>query len=375
MKTRAQVKQARQASVEVNAKNQANEGNILQAYKNGIPQLAEATEPVQRKENKTGLPDNLKSGVENLSGHSLDDVKVHYGSSKPAELQAHAYAQGTDIHVAPGQEKHLPHEAWHVVQQKEGRVRPTKQLKGTTHINDDAGLEAEADVMGAKAMQLKETQSNPLHSKLIGSTIQRAAIPGDIKDHKTDLDEVIDDMRSIIGPKGKTNEPLENTIDGVENWASETMFAAKRKYVEYNRASDAYERGAVNVFLGEDTTLESDIEYSENGEKHWEESKLVSGDWPQFGVNVLAAREQCAGRTRTNGVGIASIALSDDFYENAQKSLGLSKSKVKGRCRNYLDTTMRKKFPSAKKTSFFVRVYFDANESVYEEFDVTKWHR
>ena len=86
---------------------------------------------IQKKENKTGLPDNLKSGVENLSGISLDDVKVHYNSDQPASLQAHAYAQGTDIHVAPGQEKHLPHEAWHVVQQKQGRVQPTKQLKET----------------------------------------------------------------------------------------------------------------------------------------------------------------------------------------------------------------------------------------------------
>lgn len=114
--------------------------------------------PVQKKENNTGLPDNLKSGVENLSGYSLDDVKVHYNSDQPAQLQAHAYAQGTDIHVAPGQEKHLPHEAWHVVQQKQGRVNPTLQLKGVA-INDNDSLEKEADLMGAKAMQLKVDES------------------------------------------------------------------------------------------------------------------------------------------------------------------------------------------------------------------------
>ncbi|MDJ0662336.1 MAG: DUF4157 domain-containing protein [Crocosphaera sp.] len=79
--------------------------------------------------NQTGLPDHLKAGVENLSGYSLDDVKVHYNSPKPAQLQALAYTQGTDIHVASGQEKHLPHEAWHVVQQKQGRVKPTMQMK------------------------------------------------------------------------------------------------------------------------------------------------------------------------------------------------------------------------------------------------------
>ncbi len=106
-----------------------------------------------QKENNTGLPDQLKTGIENLSGYSLDDVKVHYNSDKPAQLHAHAYAQGTEIHIATRQEKHLPHEAWHVVQQKQGRVKPTMQLKGEVNINDEAGLEKEADVMGVKAMQ------------------------------------------------------------------------------------------------------------------------------------------------------------------------------------------------------------------------------
>ncbi|WCT12482.1 DUF4157 domain-containing protein [Mucilaginibacter jinjuensis] len=114
---------------------------------------------VQRKKNDTGLPDQLKAGVENLSGQSLDDVNVHYNSAKPGELQAHAFAQGNQIHVAPGQEKHLPHEAWHVAQQKQGRVRPTTQLKAGITINDNRGLEREADMMGAKATQLKSNSN------------------------------------------------------------------------------------------------------------------------------------------------------------------------------------------------------------------------
>jgi hypothetical protein len=101
--------------------------------------------PLQRKENNTGLPDNLKSGVEKLSGESLDDVQVHRNSDQPAQMQAHAFAQGNQIHVAPGQEKHLPHEAWHVAQQKQGRVKPTTQMKGKIPVNDDKGLEQEAD--------------------------------------------------------------------------------------------------------------------------------------------------------------------------------------------------------------------------------------
>ena len=107
----------------------------------------------QQKPNNTGLPDNLKAGVESLSGFSMDDVKVHYNSSQPATVQALAYTQGTDIHVAPGQERHLPHEAWHVAQQLAGRVEPTTEVGGMP-VNDNIDLEHEADVMGARANSL-----------------------------------------------------------------------------------------------------------------------------------------------------------------------------------------------------------------------------
>ena len=112
----------------------------------------------EAKPNNTGLPDNLKSGIENLSGYSMDDVRVHYNSNKPAAVQAYAYTQGADIHVAPGQEQHLPHEAWHVAQQMAGRVQPTTEIGGMP-VNDNAGLEHEADVMGAKAIQMKKSSN------------------------------------------------------------------------------------------------------------------------------------------------------------------------------------------------------------------------
>jgi predicted acylesterase/phospholipase RssA len=102
--------------------------------------------------NQTGLPDSLKSGMEQLSGVSLDDVRVFYNSSKPAEVQADAYAQGSDIHLASGQERHLPHELGHVVQQAQGRVQPTNSVAGMA-VNNDAILENEATQMGQAALQ------------------------------------------------------------------------------------------------------------------------------------------------------------------------------------------------------------------------------
>jgi hypothetical protein len=124
-----------------------------------------STAPFQFKENNTGLPDNLKSGMENLSGMSLDHVKVHRNSDKPAAVQAHAYAQGSDIHLASGQEKHLPHELGHVVQQAEGRVRPTTSVNGMA-VNDSTTLEKEADSMGARALQrVSKNNSSALEIK------------------------------------------------------------------------------------------------------------------------------------------------------------------------------------------------------------------
>ncbi len=74
---------------------------------------------------KAGLPGNLKISIESLSGLSMNDVLVHYNSEKPAQTNTLAYAYGSQIYLGAGQEKHLPHEAWHVVQQKQGRVKPT----------------------------------------------------------------------------------------------------------------------------------------------------------------------------------------------------------------------------------------------------------
>ena len=135
--------------------------------------------PVQKK-SSSNLPNQLKSGVENLSGQNMSDVNVNYNSNEPSKLNAHAFAQGNQIHLGPGQEKHLPHEAWHVAQQKQGRVNPTKQLKSKVNINDDSNLEKEADVMGEKALKegaklnsisndIQENANNSKHVKQLKS--------------------------------------------------------------------------------------------------------------------------------------------------------------------------------------------------------------
>lgn len=156
---------------------------------------AQLVEKDEARANNTGLPNHLKAGIEHLSGISMDHVKVHYNSSQPAQLNAHAYAQGSDIHIGPAQEQYLPHEAWHVVQQAQGRVRPTVQMKGgTVAVNDDVGLEGEADLMGARALQMatdrrQNTRPDPVSVSPVNDnhTLEPAPNAQGIKAGRVDL--------------------------------------------------------------------------------------------------------------------------------------------------------------------------------------------
>lgn len=106
---------------------------------------ADEDEALQAKPARAGgLPAKLQNTIQMISGVNLDDVNVHRNSPQPAQVGAHAFAQGRDIHLAAGREGDLAHEAWHLAQQGEGRVAPTRML-GDVAINDDPALEAEAD--------------------------------------------------------------------------------------------------------------------------------------------------------------------------------------------------------------------------------------
>lgn len=138
----------------------------------------------------TGLPNRLKSGIERLSGISMDDVRVHRNSSSPQQFQAHAYAKGTDIHLASGQEQHLPHEAWHVVQQKQGRVQPDSVQGYGAPINDNPALEQEADRMGALAASNFYSDPHaiaplPMSHAISQSIMQRKKVPTDFGEFET----------------------------------------------------------------------------------------------------------------------------------------------------------------------------------------------
>jgi hypothetical protein len=73
---------------------------------------------VQRRGRNQGrVPDEL---VERLMQADLDQVRPRAEPARSLARAAQAYSQGSPIHVGPGAEYHLPHEAWHVIQQRQG---------------------------------------------------------------------------------------------------------------------------------------------------------------------------------------------------------------------------------------------------------------
>lgn len=127
----------------------------------GLPE--EEEEPIQGKGLRSGgMPEEVQAKMEGAFKTDFSDVKIHADSGKATEVGALAYTQGSDIHFAPGQyhpsdqpgQALLGHELTHVVQQREGRVQPTTQMAGLP-VNDDEGLESEADSLGASAASFK----------------------------------------------------------------------------------------------------------------------------------------------------------------------------------------------------------------------------
>lgn len=136
-----------------------------------------------------GLPSLLQHGIERLSGVSMAGVRVHYNSAEPALVEAAAFARNGEIHLGPGMAHLLPHEAWHVAQQRQGRVSATTDINGQK-VNDDDSMEQEAERMGQLAAKTTADDAgddeDPASSQGLSTgsdvdVIQRA--PGDFTGH------------------------------------------------------------------------------------------------------------------------------------------------------------------------------------------------
>ncbi len=121
------------------------------------------TQNLNKSSSPEKMPADVQSKMEGSFGTDFSGVNIHRNDESATQLKAQAYAQGNNLHFAPGKytpestrgQELLGHELAHVVQQREGKVKPTKQGKGMP-VNDSVSLEHEADVKGKKASEGKK---------------------------------------------------------------------------------------------------------------------------------------------------------------------------------------------------------------------------
>ena len=273
------------------------------------------TAVIQRKQNnETGLPDQLKSGIESLSGMSLDHVKVHYHSSKPAEVNALAYAEGNVIHVAPGQEDSLPEEAWHVVQQMQGKVKATTEVNNEK-VNDDPALEREARQKGAEAAAGPKAGGEALPPAAPAPGAE-GVVQRRIQPYTTTASE--DDKayykNSVVKIADMVDSLVETARDSALNWAD---------YAESDRNRMKLWAETADAFY-QNPDVVPDFIHARFG---YAIEDLVSTELPKEAENLKINLQVAAGHTRPD------IVLCDDNIQvawldiTAEESVGHIKNK------------------------------------------------
>ena len=166
----------------------------------------------------------IRDRIEAVAGLSLADVEVHYNSPEPAQVDALAFARGSEIHLAPGQERHLPHEAWHIVQQKQGRVQPTTRVNGTA-VNDDPRLESEATDFARDT--LAPDRYNPLRRPETKKTARLA--------ERSVHQRMEEGPSEDDGPWNQPEEALQDRIERILRLIAESLPERPAELMKYDR--------------------------------------------------------------------------------------------------------------------------------------------
>lgn len=189
--------------------------NQLKTYQ----KMADNSHPVQLKANHIGLPDSLKAGIEHLSGHSMDDVKVHYNSAKPAQLQPNAkivqktkytLTQDTDQLVWLDADKQRPDPYPPTEHRKAGDIWDNEQIDKPMHggytlarrpsFNRQDSYGRNFRVQGTAAMAELRTSNQEFHQTLFSAAVNQSKnlVKSSITlTYKNALNEVITDTKVI----------------------------------------------------------------------------------------------------------------------------------------------------------------------------------
>lgn len=190
----------------------------------------------------------LQAKMQNSFSTSFQDVNIHQNDSSASQMGALAYTQGDNVHFAPGQfnpntqggQELLGHELTHVVQQRQGRVQPTKQGKGMG-VNDNPSLESEADTVGKKAAN---GQNVDVFGNLQSSQTQRkkedvlnkiATYDEYIKEASEKYGIPVSQIKALIAVESGGNpEATSGAAWGLMQVTKSTWKGAQKKYTELN---------------------------------------------------------------------------------------------------------------------------------------------
>lgn len=132
----------------------------------------------------SALPPEIRGDMERSFDTDLSSVRLHHGG-EAAAMGAQAFTRGDDIHFAPGHfdpetrggRELIGHEVAHVVQQRAGRADGVQHKDGPSLL-EDAALEAEADVAGARAARGEPAGISSSATSTASAVVQRKAAVG-----------------------------------------------------------------------------------------------------------------------------------------------------------------------------------------------------
>jgi Domain of unknown function (DUF4157) len=172
-------------------------------------------------ENRTGLPDQILQRMENAFGHDFSEVRTQE-TAEPEKFEAQAFARGNELHFRPGAfDPHsqtglsmIGHELAHVVQQRQGRARGAGSV-----VLEDAGLESEAEELGARAADgavVGEVVSRGTGSGVVDAPVQRSGKGKGKRRVEEKSEEESEDVKEKGAKKEKRKEGKEEEKEETE---------------------------------------------------------------------------------------------------------------------------------------------------------------
>lgn len=197
--------------------------NLVQIPVQSAPEPTPILQRAPTTHGGRSIPTPVRHKMEQSFNTSFADVKVHEGNHANS-LGAIAYTQGSHIHFASGKynpdtssgQALLGHELAHVVQQRQGRVKPTGQIKGLP-LNDNPALEQEADRLGLQAARSQTAvQRKP---KTIQKTPQyEIAVPKPSDDGYQEIAALSSETRQQIGRVKIKGSPVQQKMEIASLW-------------------------------------------------------------------------------------------------------------------------------------------------------------